>query len=484
MEMRNASDALTKHLVRPQDDPQSLPLGDNGDSPSCNPLLEAAITYVRRGWPVLPIHGIVNSSCTCGKPSCTHPGKHPLTQHGLKDASTQERRVRDWLQNWPDANIAIVTGDRSGLLVLDVDGSEGRSSIAGKHLPETPCTTTGRGSHYYFQRPVWRAVPNKTRILPGADVRGDGSYVVAPPSVHRNGVVYRWGVGPEEELSSPPAWLMEFLHDKAPEGQNGVTTLPSPEGHPIHRGTRNVDLTRIAGAMRRVGCGYNEVLAALRVANEQRCTPPLGVHEVEGIVSSIMRYLPGQRTGADIVVNPIVRQYMTIREAEHSHSYSVKLAHIAGTDVAIVADYFVTCCGLFGDGGTSFTRSKRNIREATGLKDRALETAILHCQALEIIEGPWVGPFEVDGCKHGNVTHWKLDVPRLLNWLEIPLADAQPAAKKLIGELGSRCVNGPMTKPKERLDLSGSGNGIPHHHWHTAYEPTSTPCRNRLGHGA
>ena len=89
-----------------------------------NKKLEAALRYAHRGWPVLPVHSVQNGRCTCGS-DCEKAGKHPRTQHGINDATTDPDRVGLWWSEWPRANVAIATGHISRLLVLDVDRRHG-----------------------------------------------------------------------------------------------------------------------------------------------------------------------------------------------------------------------------------------------------------------------------------------------------------------------------------------------------------------------
>ena len=73
--------------------------------------LNAALEYARRGWPVLPLHTMNGDGrCTCGRADCDSPGKHPRTAHGVRDATTDEGRIRAWWARWPDANVAVPTG--------------------------------------------------------------------------------------------------------------------------------------------------------------------------------------------------------------------------------------------------------------------------------------------------------------------------------------------------------------------------------------
>jgi len=154
-------------------------------------VLEHALRYARRGWRVFPIWPIRNGRCACGTACGRDGGKHPigrLAPHGVHDATTAEATITRWWTDTPDANIGIATGAVSGLVVLDVDGEDGEASLAAlerEHgpLPATPTVLTGKGRHLYFTYPGV-PVPNRVRVAPGLDVRGDGGYVVAPPSTH------------------------------------------------------------------------------------------------------------------------------------------------------------------------------------------------------------------------------------------------------------------------------------------------------------
>jgi hypothetical protein len=153
-------------------------------------MCDAAIGYARRGWRVFPIWPIRNGRCGCGE-SCGHEGKHPvgrLVPHGVRDATTDQDIITRWWADTPDARVGVATGAVSGIIVLDVDGDDGEASLAAlerEHgpLPATATVLTGKGRHLYFSHPGV-LVPNRVRVAAGLDVRGDGGYVVAPPSPH------------------------------------------------------------------------------------------------------------------------------------------------------------------------------------------------------------------------------------------------------------------------------------------------------------
>jgi hypothetical protein len=182
---------------------RSRPLGRHG---------AAALRYAARGWAVFPL-----------QPA----GKQPRTRHGLHDATSDPRRIRAWWAACPTANIGLATGR---LVVLDVDGEEGRASLdalEGDHgpLPATLRASTARGAHLYFLAPSGPAIPNSAgRLGRGLDVRGEGGYVVAPPSVHPDGGTYRW------TSRATPAVLPEHLAARlrpAPAPARRRAPLPS-----------------------------------------------------------------------------------------------------------------------------------------------------------------------------------------------------------------------------------------------------------------
>jgi hypothetical protein len=162
-------------------------------------MLEHALGYAAKGWPVLPIFGITAGFCTCGKSDCRSPGKHPNSPSGSKNATTDLERITDWWTKRPNDNIGIATGDVSGIFVIDVDVSNdkpGMQILAALEaqfgpLPRTNVVRTGSGGlHFYLAFPQF---PFRLPKLGTAiDVKGNGGYVVAPPSLHASGNRYTW----------------------------------------------------------------------------------------------------------------------------------------------------------------------------------------------------------------------------------------------------------------------------------------------------
>lgn len=253
--------------------------------------LAAALSYAARGWPVFPVHSIRErgTQCTCGRRDCGSPGKHPRTENGLKDATTDERTIRGWWQRWPDAGVAIATG--RGLVVVDIDVHKGGDDSyvdarrALGDVPDTVEVITGSGGrHIYLAAPEGVAVRcSAGQLGPGLDVRGDGGYVVAPPSLHASGRRYQWELsGDPDDVAvapMPEGWLARLT---APQRGRALGTAAEVFGE----GQRNSALFSLARSLRAKGLDEEEVEAALQVANARRCAPPLDTREVESIARS------------------------------------------------------------------------------------------------------------------------------------------------------------------------------------------------------
>lgn len=210
-------------------------------------------------------------------------------------ATSDETMIVGWWDNNPDANIGIACGRRSGVIVLDVDsGHGGYESIAELRekygeIPETAVVKTGSGGeHIYFKHPGVEIRNSAGKLGRGLDIRGDGGYVVAPPSVHPNGNRYEWVVRPRDVgLAEMPQWMVDLLTVKeapVPVVTNGL----------IANGSRNNTLTSKAGAMRRAGFSEDEIFPALLAYNRRNCLPPLPDGEVLSIARSMTRYQPAQ----------------------------------------------------------------------------------------------------------------------------------------------------------------------------------------------
>lgn len=244
----------------------------------------AALAYRARGWSVIPLRA---------------RDKRPLISwQPYQRTPASEAEVRAWFQRWPAANVGIVTGAVSGLVVLDVDPGHGGVASLGelerRHgpLPRTlEAISGGGGRHLYFAHPGGH-VPNRVAVAPGIDLRGDGGMIVAPPSVHPSGVPYVWrpGRGPGQAAPAAlPEWVVEAV---APSGAR--------EGHPlahwrrlvaegVAEGARNNTIASLSGHLLWHGVDPDVVTELLLCWNRHRCRPPLPDAEVVRTVQSITR---------------------------------------------------------------------------------------------------------------------------------------------------------------------------------------------------
>lgn len=153
-------------------------------------MLAATLDYARRGWCVLPLHDLLSGVCSCPKAAaCATPGKHPRILRWQNVASTDVDLIAGWWAGWPSANVGILTGRRSNLVVLDVDprngGDRELEQLVAEHgpLPEGPVVRTGGGGwHYYFTCPPGDGPIKSLTLAPGLELKADGTFVVAPPS--------------------------------------------------------------------------------------------------------------------------------------------------------------------------------------------------------------------------------------------------------------------------------------------------------------
>jgi hypothetical protein len=208
-------------------------------------ILHAAIQYALRGWPVVPLHGVDSTGrCDCGAMDREteipgwkkhNPGKEPYEPTGHRAASTDLNQIQIWWTKYPNANVAIQTGWKSGVTVLDVDAAhEGDPEFDGfrsldamerKHgpLPMTLMAKSGQGRHYYFRYPQGLDLRGRRGMRPSVDVRSADNLIVAPPSRHTTGEQYTWLTSFEDTpIAVLPPWLLKMIQTKNPVQKRSV----------------------------------------------------------------------------------------------------------------------------------------------------------------------------------------------------------------------------------------------------------------------
>ena len=172
-------------------------------------------------------------------------------------------------------------------MVLDFDEPEAYREFAQNHIDlvrGTWVARTAHGYHIYLRAPG----PIKTMKIRGGDLKGEGGYVVCPPSIHPKGAMYTWANKPEKIA------VVENLAKLVQSPAMEKSGAPQNLGERIIKGARNNTLTSMAGSLRRRGATKAVLLAALVAANAEQCDPPLPLEEVQRIAESVTRYEPEQ----------------------------------------------------------------------------------------------------------------------------------------------------------------------------------------------
>lgn len=273
--------------------------------PKDGAVLQAALYYAKIGWQVVPLHHPDSShvtGCSCIKPDCDSPGKHPRTEHGLKDASTNPGIITGWWKKWPQANVGIVCGKKSGLVVVDIDCKTGPAAAVQKALeakgkgamPYTVMSDTGGGGFHFLLSYNGIDIRNTTDFhdIKGVDIRGEGGYIVAPPSLHVSGEEYRWRIKPGGKIAPIPDWLKKLFVEKKSYRPPADKTVLLGEWGKLWSGVetpgRNNTAARLAGRLLGRGISREEVIAILTVWNKAN-TPPLNQSELIQTINSINR---------------------------------------------------------------------------------------------------------------------------------------------------------------------------------------------------
>jgi hypothetical protein len=239
--------------------------------------MQEALRYHSLGWSVIPVK---------------QGRKEPLTKRWRKyqKEHSTKKAIKSWWNKWPEANIGIITGTVSKLVVLDADSATAEIFVKDKGILPTPQVRTGKGTHFYLKHPGGR-VPNKVNGKIGLDIKGDGGYVVAPPSIHPSGKRYEWAPDStpwNTELADLPTWVSEYIQNR----DNLEQASKNPLGWAVEalagadEGSRNNMCAKLAGLLVRMKVPDGEARTFLMTWN-QRNRPPLDEPEVVQTYESI-----------------------------------------------------------------------------------------------------------------------------------------------------------------------------------------------------
>ncbi|MGI8594836.1 MAG: bifunctional DNA primase/polymerase [Solirubrobacteraceae bacterium] len=253
----------------------------------------AAMALARRGLAVFPVDPL---------------SKAPKTAHGCKDATRSEAVILDLWRRHPAAGVGVATGKPSGIVAIDVDpcsgGEDGFADLAGRlGAPgRTVQVVTPRGGwHLWFKAPAASVSCSAGKLAPGVDIRGDGGYVVAPPTTRPDGTGWRWAGGaPLAGLQ--PEWIeaLTAVTDRVePPTAKPASTWTAMLSGGIPEGRRDADMCSLAGHLfARRGLDAYLVVNLLRSINQTACRPPLPSDELERIIDDIAASEARRRGGA------------------------------------------------------------------------------------------------------------------------------------------------------------------------------------------
>lgn len=177
-------------------------------------MLKWALKYASLGWQVFPCN----------------TDKTPLTLNGFKTATTHQEQITEWWTKWPAASIGVACGSASGIWVLDIDmpdGPDSLSSVVGDNgMPVTLKQITGGGGTQYFWKWDGAEIRNSSsRIAKQIDVRGEGGYVILPPSSHPSGNRYAWD-GKWMAPVAAPEWMVALATKEKEVAPSNRPTAP------------------------------------------------------------------------------------------------------------------------------------------------------------------------------------------------------------------------------------------------------------------
>ncbi len=231
-------------------------------------LFRAALGYAERGKPTFPCRS----------------DKAPATPNGFKDASVDPERLAELWRKYPGQKMGMPTGGQAGVFVVDEDRLGAVDELPGQ-MPETLTVRTPRGRHYYLTHV--EGITNRRGSLPaGVDVRGEGGYVMVPPS-------FGYEFENRAPVADAPEWLLDLIKaepEREPRSGGSPSFVDGDE--PIPEGGRNDALTRIVGRLHDGTRDLAQLEEDAIAVNEGRCLPPLPAEEVRGIARSVFRYEP------------------------------------------------------------------------------------------------------------------------------------------------------------------------------------------------
>lgn len=244
-------------------------------------MLDHAMQYLKKGFSVIPVQ----------------KDKKPFIKWEpyQKQKPTIEE-ITTWFNKWPDAMIGICTGEISGLAVIDIDTEEGKEAIQ-EYIPDSllmPIAETPKGGqHLYFKCPD-PPLSNNTRVIPGCDLRCEGGYIIAPPSINGTGKGYKWLDGLSINEIEPPelpgayiSFINSFAFSIRGREVNDFQRLPKTS-FDFQKGNRDNTLFHVANCLIKGGCEESLTCKVLQMLALQ-CDPPFPMNEIQSKIESALK---------------------------------------------------------------------------------------------------------------------------------------------------------------------------------------------------
>lgn len=274
---------------------------------------EIALQYLRSGLSVIPLYSPSMCPGNLAEEEIIYKCKRSLVLwKKYKNQHPTEDEVNTWWDKWPDANIAIVTGKISNLVVFDID-KEDATEYAEEEggFPITVKANTDKGYHIYVQDPDFEVKNSVNKDL-GMDIRGDGGYVVAPPSFHGSGRQYEWEEGLSIfEIDPAPCeqWMEYYLKEVANSSSKPAKENPLKPSNTVdtaskaaigdtytdilkngaQQGNRNHTAAKLIGHLLGKGNDETVVWELLKQWNVGKNNPPLDETELRKSFDSISK---------------------------------------------------------------------------------------------------------------------------------------------------------------------------------------------------
>ena len=252
-------------------------------------MIDYALKYARMGLRIHP---------------CNTETKKPYLKAWQKKATTDEETIKKWWAKWPDAQIALATGewkDGYNIIAIDCDnhpktGDYGTEDLrlwedTQGEIPETWGSITGSGGEHYIFRTRGKGIRSRTRCYGSIDIRGEGGYIILPPSLHPNGNRYEWQFDPDEyELAEANSSVLDLCGYKESNNKKIKSSFKMPDI--VAEGSRNDTLHKYASSMQARGYSDQVIKERIQALNKTACNPPLQDSEVMQIFESVTSRYP------------------------------------------------------------------------------------------------------------------------------------------------------------------------------------------------